>query len=302
MIPFWVRGEQVVRIARRFGWYARPSSLDGRGDNYRRWRCASSSRPQPDRPNRSFSGATARRASATARPAPSRLAPAAPRYPLPDVPARLASLGFQGQNRDGVPFILPPLIAIPAGPFRLGSDKRRDKDASDDETEAPVVDPARLPDRPLPRHRRRIRLLRRRGTRRATEGPYNPDLGRAVEELDHPVITSTWYDAYDYAAWLAQRTGQPWRLPTEAEWEKAARLDPRDPLGASSERIYPWGDAFDQSRCNTAGSNAEGHVACGLVRAGQSRPARGPPERRQSMWSRRDGGQCLGVDSHNLRR
>ena len=60
-------------------------------------------------------------------------------------------------------------------------------------------------------------------------------------KLDHPVTTTTWYDAYDYAAWLAQRTGQPWRLPTEAEWEKAARLDPRDPLGSSSARDLPLG-------------------------------------------------------------
>ena len=69
----------------------------------------------------------------------------------------------------------------------------------------------------------------------------------------------TWHDAYDYAAWLAQRTEQPWRLPTEAEWEKAARCDPRDPLGASSERIYPWGDTFDAARCNT-GASKIGHT------------------------------------------
>ena len=57
-------------------------------------------------------------------PQPAPVASAAPLYPLPDVPARLTSLGFQSQNRDGVPFILPPLVTIPAGQFRLGSDKR----------------------------------------------------------------------------------------------------------------------------------------------------------------------------------
>jgi formylglycine-generating enzyme required for sulfatase activity len=40
------------------------------------------------------------------------------------------------------------------------------------------------------------------------------------------------------------------RQPTEAEWEKAARCDLRDPLGASSERRYPWGDSEDLSRRN----------------------------------------------------
>ena len=51
---------------------------------------------------------------------------------------------------------------------------------------------------------------------------------------DHPVVCVSWRDARDYAAWLAKRTGQPYRLPSESEWEYAAR--------ASSTAIYPWGD------------------------------------------------------------
>src|SRR6185437_17051539 len=53
----------------------------------------------------------------------------------------------------------------------------------------------------------------------------------------------SWSDAMAYVVWLAQLTGQPWRLPTEAEWEKAAR--------GTDGRIYPWGDEFDKARCNT---------------------------------------------------
>ena len=61
---------------------------------------------------------------------------------------------------------------------------------------------------------------------------------------DHPVVYISWHDAVAYAGWLAKQTSQPWRLPTEAEWEKAAR--------GGDGRIYPWGDSFDKSRCNTS--------------------------------------------------
>ncbi|MDH4365995.1 MAG: formylglycine-generating enzyme family protein, partial [Acidimicrobiia bacterium] len=51
-------------------------------------------------------------------------------------------------------------------------------------------------------------------------------------------------EASRYCAWLADTTGRPFRLPTEAEWEYAA-------TGGDGRR-YPWGDEWDPTRANTA--------------------------------------------------
>lgn len=53
-----------------------------------------------------------------------------------------------------------------------------------------------------------------------------------------PVVGVSWEDAGAYSDWLAARTGKPYRLPTDAEYEYAAR-------GGRADAIFPWGDALD---------------------------------------------------------
>jgi len=57
-----------------------------------------------------------------------------------------------------------------------------------------------------------------------------------------PVVGVSWYEAVAYCRWLSLETGRDIRLPTEAEWEKAAR--------GEEGRTFPWGDEFDGERCN----------------------------------------------------
>jgi iron(II)-dependent oxidoreductase len=59
----------------------------------------------------------------------------------------------------------------------------------------------------------------------------------------HPVVQVSWHDAAAFCDWLSQSTNRRFGLPTEAEWEKAAR-------GADG-RIYPWGDRFDSRKLNS---------------------------------------------------
>ena len=66
---------------------------------------------------------------------------------------------------------------------------------------------------------------------------------------DHPAVCVTWADAKAYAAWLSSETGAEYRLPSEAEWEHAARA------GASAK--FSWGDRVGINRANCDGCDSQ---------------------------------------------
>jgi formylglycine-generating enzyme required for sulfatase activity len=73
--------------------------------------------------------------------------------------------------------------------------------------------------------------------------PMYWDVGR-FNGPNYPVVGVNWHEASAYCCWLSEVTQRDYRLPTEAQWEKAAR-------GSSDLREWPWGDQFNPENANT---------------------------------------------------
>jgi len=136
----------------------------------------------------------------------------------------------------------PEMILIPAGEFLMGSDPAKDENAQKEEQPQHKL---YLPDYYIaktPVTQAQYAAFVRATGYRAPDDNWRGQTPPPGKE-NHPVVLVTWDDAVAYCRWLSGVTNKLYRLPSEAEWEKAAR----GPDG----RIYPWGNSWDKQRCNT---------------------------------------------------
>jgi formylglycine-generating enzyme required for sulfatase activity len=159
---------------------------------------------------------------------------------------------YQGQPEEALGF-----VRIPTGPFLMGS-KEGDKDARDDERpqhEVPIPYDYWIARYPVTVAQFRIFVQ---------ESDYDFEHWRNNSIANHPVVDVSWHDARAYCAWLTEQLARvrdtqalPWpkeyivRMPTEAEWEKAARSD--------DARRYPWGDGDWNPELANIGASNFGH-------------------------------------------
>lgn len=124
-----------------------------------------------------------------------------------------------------VEVVEPVMRKIPAGWFSMGCETGRDD-------EKPVhrawVDAFELGAHQVTNAE--FRIFADRGNPKPLSWD-DPLLNTAAQ----PVVSVSWFDAVDYCAWLSRETGAKYRLPSEAEWERAAR-------GGIEGELYPWGD------------------------------------------------------------
>jgi formylglycine-generating enzyme required for sulfatase activity len=171
---------------------------------------------------------------------------------------------------------VPALVAVPAGPFLMGSSSADPLAGSDEQPQHTLT----LPDYWI-------------GQTEVTNDQFRPfvegdgytnrdywtEAGWAWKEEarrtqpyfwgdarrsgdNQPVVGVSWFEAVAYVRWLSAQTGHPFRLPTEAEWEKAAR--------GSDGWIWPWGSTWAAGRANTREAGRNQTTAVGQYPEGVS--------------------------------
>ncbi len=132
---------------------------------------------------------------------------------------------------DSVMSIAPALVRIPEGSFLMGSDIGQDNERPVHRVWVGAFDLAAC----QVTNADFDRFLEATG---GPETPFRRDPN--FHHLEQPVVGVSWFEAVKYCEWLSTVTGDDYRLPTEAEWERAARG------GVEGER-FPWGDSPPES-------------------------------------------------------
>src|SRR5437016_3464052 len=129
------------------------------------------------------------------------------------------------------------MVVIPAGLFQMGDDK---------DDHAKPVHTVRIP-KPFAIGRFEVTFDQYEQFAAATSGSLPRDLGMGIGR--RPVIMISWHDAVEYTQWLSKQTGKRYRLPSEAEWEYAAR--------AGKETAYWWGNGLLKGTANCDGCGSQ---------------------------------------------
>jgi len=145
------------------------------------------------------------------------------------------------------------LVRVPAGEFLMGSADGA-ADAKEDEKPQHTM---RLPEYLIGKHP--VTVAQYRLFVQATGYPEAASEAISGEHDDHPVVCVDWPAALAFCDWASDVSGQRVRLPSEAEWEKAARWDET----TGHARIYPWGDRWDARRCNSREARLAGTTPVG---------------------------------------
>ena len=197
---------------------------------------------------------TATSASSKVLPTPTPMPPPSTPTPLPTPTPAPTSAEAEAAERPSPPPVTDIMVEIPAGPFTMGSDTR-----IEDETPAHEVDlPAFEIDKFEVTNADFVQFLEATGyqTDAEREGRTKNWQSAAEGKDNHPVVFVSWNDAVTYCQWAGKR------LPTEAEWEKAAR--------GTDGRMYPWGNEWDASKANVKDTGLRGTACVGSFGAGAS--------------------------------